>query len=70
MKLFLLATIAVFSFTGAQAQQMNTGPDYKTALGVKVYPGAISVKHFLTDKAAVEGLGYVTADGFPCNRFI
>jgi hypothetical protein len=43
---------------------MNTGPDYKTALGVKVYPGAISVKHFLTDKAAVEGLGYVTSDGF------
>lgn len=64
MKLFLMATIALFSFAGVRAQEMNTGPDYKTALGVKVYPGAISVKHFLTDKAAVEGLGYVTADGF------
>jgi len=64
MKLFLMATIVLFSFVGAHAQVMNTGPDYKTALGVKVYPGAISVKHFLTEKNAVEGLGYVTSDGF------
>jgi hypothetical protein len=43
---------------------MNTGSDYKTALGVKVYPGAITVKHFIKPGAAVEGLGYISSDGF------
>lgn len=44
--------------------QMNEGSDYKTALGVKVYPGAITVKHFLQPGRAVEGLGYISSDGF------
>lgn len=63
MKKFLLATIVLLSITSLHAQ-MNEGSDYKTAIGVKVYPGAISVKHFLKPTAAVEGLGYVYADGF------
>ena len=63
MKRLLLATIVLFSLAKAQAQQ-NTGSDYKTALGVKVYPGAVTLKHFLNNNAAVEGLGYVTTDGF------
>jgi hypothetical protein len=63
MKRLFLATIVLFSFAKGQAQQ-NTGSDYKTALGVKVYPGAVTVKHFLNNNAAVEGLGYVTTDGF------
>jgi hypothetical protein len=63
MKRLLLAMIILFSFVGTRAQ-MNTGPDYKTALGVKVYPGAVSVKHFLKDNIAVEGLGYLSSDGF------
>ena len=63
MKRLFLATIVLFSFVKVQAQQ-NTGSDYKTALGVKVYPGAVTVKHFLNNNAAVEGLGYVTTDGF------
>ncbi len=32
--------------------------DYKTALGVKFYPGGVTLKHFLSSKAAVEGIGY------------
>lgn len=62
MKRFLLATIVLFSFATLHAQT-NMGPDYKTALGVKVYPGAISVKHFINANA-VEGLGYISSDGF------
>jgi hypothetical protein len=63
MKKILLAITVLFTVVTIQAQQMNTGSDYKTALGVKVYPGAISVKHFLNANA-VEALGYVTSDGF------
>ncbi len=63
MKRLILATIVLFSFAKAHSQA-NTGSDYKTAIGVKVYPGAVSVKHFLNNNAAVEGLGYVTTDGF------
>jgi hypothetical protein len=62
MKRFLLATMVVFSAITAHAQG-NMGSDYTTALGVKVYPGAISVKHFV-NKNAVEGLGYISSDGF------
>jgi len=44
---------------GAALAQSNVGSqDYKTALGVKFYPGAVSIKHFVNPKAAVEGLAY------------
>ena len=33
--------------------------NYKTAAGVKFYPGAFSIKHFVTEKNAVEGLFYL-----------
>ncbi len=36
---------------------------YKNALGLKIYPGAISLKHFLSEKAAIEGLAFFTPDG-------
>ena len=35
-----------------------TGYDYTTAIGFKFYPGAITVKHFVNNKAALEGLLY------------
>lgn len=45
--------------------QSNIGShDYKTALGVKFYPGAVSLKHFIGEKAALEGLGYFWNRGF------
>ncbi len=62
MKRLLVLGLLLTVFIQAQAQQ-NLGSDYKTALGVKVYPGAISVKHFI-GKDAVEGLGYISSDGF------
>jgi hypothetical protein len=37
---------------------------YKKAIGVKMYPSAISYKTFMTDSKALEVLGYFTLDGF------
>jgi hypothetical protein len=37
---------------------------YKKAIGVKMYPSAISYKSFLTNSNAIEVLGYFTLDGF------
>lgn len=62
MKRFLLATGVILMTTLAHAQ--SNGPDYKTALGVKVYPGAVTLKHFVANNRAVEGLGYLWQDGF------
>jgi hypothetical protein len=44
--------------------QVNNGTSYKTALGAKFYPGAISVKHFVKPARAIEGLGYISNEGF------
>ena len=67
---FLLsATLAVFS------QDDNNSSSYNTAVGVKVYPGAITVKHFdngfwltglyeiHTDIKSVEGLKWYIGPG-------
>jgi hypothetical protein len=54
-KILLIATVTLFcklSFA-----QVN-GPDYTTAIGLKFYPGAITVKHFVKENAAIEGLAY------------
>ena len=37
---------------------------YTKAIGVKMFPGAISYKHFTTNSKALEAIGYVTLDGF------
>ncbi|NCI46170.1 hypothetical protein [Sediminibacterium soli] len=57
---FLVVMIAAVSVHA----QTNDGPDYKTAIGVKVYPGAITLKHFIKPTVALEGLGYISSDGF------
>jgi hypothetical protein len=57
----LTAAIVLLTTFSASAQE---GSDYQTAIGVKFYPGAITLKHFVNDKAAVEGLGYFFNDGF------
>lgn len=63
MKTLSVLLLAMLIAAGAKAQ-MNEGSDYKTALGVKVYPGAVTVKHFIANNRAVEGLGYLSSDGF------
>ncbi len=60
-KLLSLATVMLLAI-GSVSAQKNTS-DYKTALGVKFYPGAITFKHFVNEKAAVEFLGYFYNNG-------
>jgi hypothetical protein len=63
-KTFLAIILVLAIFAGSAQAQSNIGStDYKTALGVKFYPGAISLKHFVTDKNALEGIAYFWTRG-------
>ncbi len=70
---FILTLVLGFFTTILNAQDFsvdpvkNTGPyvhSYKKAIGVKMYPSAISYKTFMTGSKAIEALGYFTLDGF------
>jgi hypothetical protein len=61
MKKITLVGIVTILCLSAKAQ--NMGSDYKTALGVKFYPGAISLKSFIKPNKALEGLAYIYSDG-------
>jgi hypothetical protein len=57
--------ILMFLFVCATAaHSQSLGSTYRTALGVKFYPGAISIKHFTKSNVALEGLGYFWRYGF------
>jgi hypothetical protein len=58
--LTVLALILTVHFSQAQA----VGQEYRTALGVKIYPGAITVKHFIRPNVALEGLASFWNYGF------
>jgi hypothetical protein len=45
------------------AQKMALGSGYKTAIGVKYYPGSITVKSFTKSNVALEGLVSFWEDG-------
>ena len=61
--LLTLFTLVVFLFSEAQNKSTNSS-FYKNALGVKVWDGGgISFKHFVTDKNALEFVGYLWNQG-------
>jgi hypothetical protein len=60
----LSALLVVMIITFTAGAQVNESSEYRTALGVKVYPGAITLKHFFQPNKAVEALGYISSDGF------
>jgi len=62
--LAVVATVFMATTVTAQKSRSYSSTSYKTALGVKFYPGAISLKHFVNDQAALEGLGYFWDRGF------
>ena len=63
MKNILIAALALVLLANkANAQAM--GSSYRTALGVKFYPGAITIKHFTREDRALEGLVYFWNYGF------
>jgi hypothetical protein len=61
--MFTILLAGLFS-TLVQAQTNGSGDSYQTAIGLKFFPGAVSVKHFIKDNAAIEGLGYFWDRGF------
>ncbi len=58
MKKFLPTVIVVFIFimTAETSRSQSMGSGYTTSIGFKYYPGAITVKHFIGENRAVEGL--------------
>lgn len=61
----LILIIAFISFsTFCFGQNVNTSSTYKTAVGIKIFPGALDVKHFIKPNVAVEALGYFWQYGF------
>jgi len=56
--LVLVVSVMAVSHVSAQQSKSFNSSDYTTAIGVKFYPGALTVKHFLNDAAALEGLAY------------
>lgn len=63
MKKLFLALLISMAVAG-QANAQALGNEYTTAIGVKIYPGAVSVKHFIKSDAALEGLAYFYNHGF------
>jgi hypothetical protein len=61
-KLAFVALALVVLSKQADAQAM--GSTYRTALGFKFYPGAITIKHFTRSNRALEGLAYFWNYGF------
>lgn len=64
--IYLTVIASMFTVITASAQKSRSysSTSYTTALGVKFYPGAISLKHFVNNQAALEGLGYFWDRGF------
>lgn len=58
-----MLSVALVLLMAISASAQNSA-DYRTAIGVKFYPGAITLKHFISEKAALEGLGYFYNNGF------
>ncbi len=60
----LLFIVFVLTISLQQTFAQSKGQTYQTALGVKFYPGAgITIKHFVKNNAALEGIGYFWKDG-------
>ena len=58
MKKLLLFVLFVTVLSQTESFAQAKGSSYKTAVGVKFYPGAVSLKHFVKPNAALEGIGY------------
>ena len=62
-KQFLLTAFAALIFISTTSAQ-SMGRTYKTALGIKFLDGAgISLKHFLNERDALEGIAYFWSHG-------
>lgn len=57
---FLLITY----FANSQVSTEQYTSPYKKSIGIKLNPGAISYRSFYTRNKAVEGMGFISIDGF------
>ncbi|MEO6070665.1 MAG: hypothetical protein ABIN57_12865 [Chitinophagaceae bacterium] len=66
MKKITLLSLCILSLFVSKAQSRSSNSSsYTTALGVKVWDGAgISLKHFMSERNAIEGVGYFYKHGF------
>jgi len=63
--IFFIALIATVSISRAQnISTPSMGYDYKTAIGLKYWPGALTAKTFVAPNRSVEGLVSVFTYGF------
>ena len=62
-KTLIVLCIVSFVFTTRTFAQAE-GSSYSTAVGVKFWPGALSIKHFVSDDRALEGLLNFWDNGF------
>ena len=63
----IITTICFLFFTYlgiSQASNEQYTSPYKKAIGFKLNPGAISYRSFYTRNKAVEGMGFISIDGF------
>lgn len=58
LSVIILFFIALSNVSAQRSTNYNTSDSYKTAVGVKFYPGAITLKHFINDNTALEGIAY------------
>jgi len=61
--LLIALTMLTITMSNAQSSSSNSST-YTTALGVKFYPTGVTLKHFISDNHALEGLGYFYNYGF------
>ena len=63
IKKIIFANIIVLLviISGASAQKgtsYNATDSYQTAVGIKFYPGSLTIKHFINSNTALEGIAY------------
>lgn len=68
MKKIFIFALCLSIIGKIQVNSQTSNPEfnasYQKALGVKLFPGAISYKQFIRSNKAVESIGFISVDGF------
>jgi hypothetical protein len=64
MKKFLVLVGMALTLYSSALKAQSMGSTYRTALGIKFWPGGITIKHFIRTNRALEGIGYFWDHGF------
>jgi len=59
-----ISFLLIAYFANSQVSKEQYTSPYKKAIGFKLNPGAISYRSFYTRNKAVEGIGFISLDGF------